>query len=298
MRLAAIVLLAVAAIAAPAHARTPLVVGIGDQQASSFVDARFGSLGLRHTRAVVPWHAVHTNRAWLDAWLGAARAHGLRPLVAFDHSTDDVCTPPCRAPSARAYTRAFNVFRRRYPWVRTFSPWNEANHGGQPTARRPDLAARYYEIVRSRCRRCTIVAADVLDSGNMDRWTRGFLRAVRHRPRLFGLHNYGDVNRFRATRTRRFMRLVPGRVWLTETGGVVTALGARVWAEDEARARRATSYTLRMARARPRITRVYLYQWRKTNPFDDFDAGLVRADGSLRPAFGVVRNWVARYGAG
>ena len=34
------------------------------------------------------------------------------------------------------------AFHARYPWVRDFNPWNEANHGSQPTYRHP----------RSRCR--------------------------------------------------------------------------------------------------------------------------------------------------
>ena len=44
------------------------------------------------------------------------------------------------------------------------------------------------------------------------------------RPRIWGLHSYGDTNHFKPlslTATRQLLRKVRGEVWLTETGGIV-----------------------------------------------------------------------------
>jgi hypothetical protein len=54
-------------------------------------------------------------------------------------------------------------------------------------------------------------------------------------------------------------------------------------ATDEARAARAVSRALRLGRARSRIGRVYVYQWRAAAT-DRFDSGLVRPDGTARPS--------------
>ena len=40
----------------------------------------------------------------------------------------------CKAPSKSAYTTAFKKFKAAYPWVKTYAPWNEANHVSQPTS--------------------------------------------------------------------------------------------------------------------------------------------------------------------
>jgi hypothetical protein len=184
--------------------------------------------------------------------------------------------------------------------VRQFEPWNEANHQSQPTARRPELAASYYNVVRSRCRGCTIVAADVLDSNNMTSWLERFRRRAKGRPSLWGLHNYTDVNRFRTDGTRRMLAAVRGRIWLTETGGIVsfrTSSGKVALRHSEGRAARAYEYLVKLAkRYRKRIRRVYVYQWRKTSATDRFDAGLVRENGRPRRSLAVIRRALGRHG--
>ncbi len=70
---------------------------------------------------------------------------------------------------------------------------NEANHASQPVADDPEAVARYYDALRAACPACTIVAGDVLDSGSYRRWLQRFLRASTTTPRLWGLHDYGDV---------------------------------------------------------------------------------------------------------
>jgi hypothetical protein len=289
--LATALTLAMLAVPGPASAA---VLGIGDQSPATFHDKQFKKVGFRHARLVTPWNSVFTDSARLDAWMQAAHSAGIEPLVAFNHGLGERCpAKPCRAPSIGRYRHAFAAFRKRYPWVRQFQPWNEANHQSQPTATRPELAASYYNVIRQRCRGCTIVAADVLDSKNMVTWLARFRQRAKGRPSLWGLHNYTDVNRFRTDGTRRMLSAVSGRVWLTETGGIVTfrTTGGKVALRyDERRAARAYKFLLRLATAyRRRIRRVYVYQWRKTAPSDRFDAGVVRPGGKPRPSLVILR---------
>jgi hypothetical protein len=84
-------------------------------------------------------------------------------------------------------------FVARFPQVRTYTTWNEANHVSQPVADRPEAVAGYYEELRAACARCTTVAGDLLDSGTYVGWLRRFRAATATSPRLWRLHNYSDV---------------------------------------------------------------------------------------------------------
>src|SRR5438874_1361043 len=132
--------LAFALPAASASAR-PLV-GVGDASAAMFADANWQSLHLRITRICVPYDAVTRGgweRAQLDDFLAAARAHGVEPMVAFGHSRH---AGP--APTVNEYRQALLAFRAAHPEVQLITPWNEANWRGQPTSSNPRLAADYY----------------------------------------------------------------------------------------------------------------------------------------------------------
>src|SRR4029450_77107 len=103
---------------------------------------------------------------------------------------------------------------------------NEENHRSQPTFRDPEQAARFFNIVRKRCRGCRVVAADVIDDANMVRWVSK-VRVVGRGGRPSGPHNYRDSNPRRGQRyggTKLLLKTVPGKVWLTETGGIVRFL--------------------------------------------------------------------------
>jgi hypothetical protein len=274
-------------------ARRGPFVGISDQDPQTFSDSRFTALGMRYARLITPWNSIFTEPDRLDAWLQAAKSAGIEPLVAFNYKRGDVCPArPCTLPSVAQYTAAFKAFYAKYPWVRSYQPWNEANHQSQPTGKNPKRAAQYYNVVRSRCHGCTITAADVLDATNLKRWIGTFLKYAKGKPRLWGLHNYTDTNRFRSTGTKTMLKLVKGQLWLTETGGIVaftTAGGKVALRHDEKRARRAIDYLFRLARTSKRITRVYVYQWRKTQTGDRFDAGLVAPDDTARPSLAALR---------
>jgi hypothetical protein len=288
--------------ASSAHAANP-VLGIADQKPGTFSQKRFKSLHVKRTRYVVPWNValIPAERARFDRWYRAARKARIKQvMVAFSAASGSRCPArPCTRPSARQYRRAVRAFLERYRRIRTIQPWNEANSPTQPTGpwkRGARAAAGYFNIVKRHCRRCTVTAADVLDLSRrtMARWIRQFRRYVRYRPTLWGLHNYTDTNK-RSGLTRAFLRMVRGKVWLTETGGIVAfreARGKVRFPYSERRAARATRRMFALARKyRRRVSRLYVYQWSIDFSGNRFDAGLVRADGSPRPAFWVVRKY-------
>ena len=276
----------------PAPGTGPLL-GIADQKPATFADPSFRELGVARSRLNTPWNSIFTEPGRLGQWLTAARNDGIEPLVAFERARGSNCpADPCSLPGLADYTKAVTAFHRRYPWVRLLQPWNEANSSTQPTGKHPERAAAYYEAVRKICPECTITAADVLDGSNTVRWLRRFKTALHGTPTpLWGLHNYSDTNRFRTTGTKRLLSLVPGEVWFTEAGGIVsfvTADGRTALPYDEQRAARAIRYLFHLAALSPRITRIYIYQWKIDFPGNRFDAGLVAANGKPRPALQVV----------
>jgi hypothetical protein len=288
---------------APAAEAANPILGIADQKANTFTSSRFKGLHVKRSRYVVPWNValVKSERARFDAWYRAAREAGVKQvMVAFSASRGSRCPArPCSLPSTRRYTRAFRAFRSHYKGIRTIQPWNEANSPTQPTGpwrTGARAAARYFNIVKRHCRRCTVTAADVLDLSKrtMARWVHQFRRYARYRTTLWGLHNYTDTNK-RSGLTRTFLRMVGGKVWLTETGGIVRfqeASGRVRFPFSERRAATATKRMFSLARKyRKRITRLYVYQWSIDFSGNRFDAGLVRADGAPRPSYYVVRHY-------
>jgi hypothetical protein len=292
---------AVASFAATASA-APVTVGLGDQDSNTFGNDRFKQLGLRHVRVVTPWNVALSrgDALWLDQYLAVARTAGIVPLVSLGAAHPSACPArPCKLPTTSRFRTAFRAFRKRWPTLRTVGVWNEANHRSQPTFRYPEQAARYFNIARKLCRGCRVVAADVIDDANMVRWL-GRFRKVARAPRLWGLHNYRDANPRRGQRyggTRLLLKTVPGRVWLTETGGIVRFVlpdGRTLFPYNEQRASVALARVLRLARRyRSRIGRLYVYHWRQDIYGNRFDAGLLDQDGQPRPSFLTLQRWLS-----
>jgi hypothetical protein len=299
---AALVALLIAAPLAGARYR----VGIGEQDPAMFSTPAWQDLRLRQVRHLVPWDWHTTGQdAEVAAFMESARAHRQDVLVTF--TAHRGCfdgrryarTRVCRAPSASAYREAVLTFDDRYPWVRTYGAWNEVNHVSQPTFTRPGLAARYYRVLRreSRRRHFRSMAADMLDTSNLRRYLRAFRRRAPGSPRLWGLHNYQDVNRGTSADTRRMLETVPGEVWLTETGGIVRFGDSAQFRYSESRAASRTRWMFKLADRydarrrglRSRITRLFVYTWFGEPPGTRLDAGLTDPDGSPRPAYFVVK---------
>ena len=270
---------------APPPARASFALGIGEQGAAMFADRRFRELRIDKARLVASYDtaSVRFERDLVDLWLAAARRAGVEPFVTFGHSR----VGPRKLPSVAEFRGAFRAFRKRYPDVRIYAPWNEINHASQPTARAPRRAAEYYNVVRAECPDCTVLAGDVLDQAGMTRYLARYRRHLEGEPAIWGLHNYADTNRFRSRGLRALLRAVRGDVWLTETGGIVRF--GRSFPNDAQRAARAIAYTLKLAREHPRVKRVYLYNWTGSKPTDRFDSGLIAPDGTARPGYDVLR---------
>jgi hypothetical protein len=285
-------------------------VGVGDQNAAMFDSPRWQSLKLKRTRYLVPWDWTKHDwvRAEVEAFMTRARAERQQVLVAFTASPG--CwngrrysrAKRCRAPSAKAYRRSFGAFDNRFPWVKTYSAWNEVNHASQPTYRKPGLAVRYYNVLRkqARKRKFKVMAADVLDTSNMRRYLLSFMRKAKGKPRLWGLHNYQDVNRRTSADTRLMLSLVPGEVWLTETGGIVKFQRFKY---SPARAAKRTKWMFTLANRydsrkrgmRSKITQLYVYKWFGEERGARFDAGLVNPNGSPRKAYKVFRKYARKH---
>lgn len=292
-----IVLVAGALAAPPANAA--LRIGISEQNANMFVDPYFAPLGIRHARIVVPWNILQRTDYWpgyLRAWLDGAARTGVQPHVAFGIA-DIIPREFGRGPTLGAYRTLVRGFRQRYPEVRVFTPWNEANHVFQPTAQRPKLAWQYHRILRDNCRGCTVLAADVADGRNLDRWLRAFKRHHGRRG-IWGLHNYQDANQrlpLRQSWTLRMTRMVRGPIWSSEAGGIVgfksvgSGAGFRYDVSRQLRAQQHLFKLLRHPRVVRRYPRVYLYSyfgsWTRKRTPTRWDSGLLGADGRPRPVY-------------
>jgi hypothetical protein len=282
--------LATAAAARPA-------IGIGEQDPAMFQDARWKALHAPGVRLVVSWDVlwVPWELREVDAYMRAARTAKARVLVTFAHSR--VEGHEDEIPSRATWRKLFGRFRTRYPQVRDFQAWNEANHGTQPTSRAPRRAAQIYDVMRSACRSCTISAPSVLDAPNMLGWIRAFRRAARHPVRIWSLHNYLDANRGRTLGTRKLLRNVAGQVWFTETGGIANRWvgGRRTKAYTVAHAATATRQVFKLAALSPRVKRVYFYNWiAPTEARPRWDSALIGPDGRPRPALAIIRRQAAR----
>jgi len=309
MRLALILpitLLLVALVTAPAEAGVR--VALSEQSARMFDDPNWRSLKLKRVRYIVPWdYAKHADQAnEVGSFMNAARVSRQEVLVTF--SARRGCfvnnrysrSSACRAPSPSAYRSAVRAFRKSYPFAKTFAPWNEANHVSQPTYRKPSLAVRYYNALRGVCKGCKVMAADVLDSSDVATYLRGFLRASHGRGRIWGLHNYKDVNRRQSRGLTTVLRTVPGEVWLTETGGIVKFGSDFPRSESRAAARTrymfqlAARYDSRRRGLRARLTRLYVYRFYGEPSDSRFDAGLVNENGSPRASYSQFKKYARR----
>lgn len=290
-----------ASLAVPASAAHGYMLGVSDQQASTFTNPLFAPLKMKAARFITPYDVLSSpaDKSQLDAWLGAARAAKQRILVSFEHSHR--AGRERRLPSVREYTRELRKFKKAYPFVREIAPWNEvtrcpvkvgSGYQGQPTCKSPRRVASYYMAARRVFRGATVVGIDLLDEQNVNKaikFLRSFLHYAKPRPKVIGFHNYSDTNRFSLSRTKRLLRTFHGKVWLTETGGIVK-LGSS-FPRSTSRAARALGCMFTLARSNRRISRLYVYQFNA--PADPgtarFDAGLINPDSTPRPGYGVVK---------
>jgi hypothetical protein len=280
-----------------APAKAAYQVGIGDQNAKMFEESAFKRLNLKRVRYIVPWDWSKSDEQAqeIDDYMKAARAAKMDVLVTFTakrgcfNGTSYSRSSACRAPSASAYKQSFLRFDKKYSWVRAYSAWNEINHVSQPTHNSPTLAARYWNVLNplQRSKGFRAVAGDFLDNSDVGSYATRFLRAAKGSPRLWGLHNYKDVNRRQSKGVATLLRTLPGELWLTETGGIVKFGKDFPFSESRAAAR--TRYMFQSA-----LKRVYVYRYFGGTSEERFDAGLTDEDGSPRQAYSVFRDFARR----
>ncbi len=262
------------------------LVGMSDNRPETITDPRFQATGIKRIRVVVPFDDVASGgvrRQVQDAWFRSARAHGIEPLVSFYRSYRSERLLPTPA----QFRYHFRLFRQRYPWVRNFSTWNEANFpAAQPTGNDPRRTAQFYRIARQECRACNVLTADFRANGSRHSawWLRTFKRYIGRGPHRWGLVSHPDVNKLSTARTRWFLKNTRGSVWISEVGAINffgSDFPPNISRQTEAMRFMMTRYP----KASHRIDRMYIYHWRAA-PADTFwDSALLSANGQTRPAY-------------
>jgi hypothetical protein len=276
-------LLAVLAVGAlaPAHA-SAVTLGVGGISPEGLSSPLFAALGVREARVGVAWNAAVTRdptaRRQFAAWLDAAQAARVTPLVSFSRAGI--------APDPARYGHAVSAFIRMFPQVRRYTAWNEPDWRSGPVARHPQLAAAYYNVLRSACRGCIVLAGDVfLPAEQLQPWLARYVKALHGAPIGWALHNYRDVREHSTKQLRVLMSLTRGPIWLDETAGVLRRGNWRT--QSSGAAAGDERFLLSIARRYPRVSRIYHYEW-QTAFTDTWDSALIGANGKPRPAYQVL----------
>ncbi|MDQ8046759.1 MAG: hypothetical protein AAGC46_18160 [Solirubrobacteraceae bacterium] len=286
---------------------SPVRFGIGDQHTAMFDDPRWQALGLRITRYNVPWDAPEDPVALAVArdFVEAARDHDVQVLLQITGRTyDDEREPlPSRAAYGRNLKKLIAIFRPL--GVTTWGVWNEANHPTEATFGRPDRAAQFFLEMHADCTGCTINALDLLTQGtprskgvaSYRGYTQRFFAALGKKAslvKIIGIHNYGEllttggagISRDLTTYARRWNKRL--RFWITESGGIASNR-SRTCDEERQRVGEVRMFSHAAALAKNGVDRLYAYNWTADDCGYLFDSGLIRADGTARPALKAVQ---------
>lgn len=269
-----------------AHLPRGPLIGLSDNRPETMTDSRFHATGIKRIRVQVPFDDVANGgarRQIQDTWFHTARAQGIEPLVTFYRSyrSDRLL------PTPEQYRYHFRRFRQRYPWVRNFSTWNEANFSAaQPTGKDPRRTARFYQILREECQGCNVLTADFRADGSQhsEWWLRTFKQHIGGGPHIWGLVAHPDVNRLQTTYTRDFLRETDGPVWVTEVGAI--HFFGPWFRPNISRQTKAMRFMMtRYPKVSNRTARIYVYHWRAAPKDRLWDSALLSANGQTRPAY-------------
>jgi hypothetical protein len=272
-------------------AATAAIWGIDSQTSTIFNDPRWAALPLTHVRYFVPWDLKDDKHYLREAvvWLRAAHAHHVDVLLALTQS--DLRGESHYLPSARVYRSAVSWLMRRYPWIREWTPWNEADLLDQATLEHPGKAAMYWRIARRLCRSCIVTSPSLVGYRALPTWwLPRFLRAARGLDGPWALHIYNDINEYNANDLNYFEQHLPGPLWVTEVGGYQHFYNYPPNLQRQAIALE-FMFTIAPFYA-PRVQRWYLYQWLGSSPNSIWDTGLLNDNGSARPALLVVQHYL------
>jgi hypothetical protein len=284
--------------ASRAHAASSFTTGIGNESASMFANPLYKQLRTKIVRYIAPYDAVvhpySLNKA--TQFIHDAEALHEEVLVAFYHSE----YTPTQMPSVASYQRDVQRFVKLFPHVRQYQSWDEANRGNEPhqwSSPSAVQAAKYYQALLRECKGCTVIGLDVLDQAYIQptlqyiaEFKREIYRLETIMPKIWGLHDYSDVNRLEGWRTRDIVRALGGQVWLTETGGIVKFGGAfpNNHGSGLTRAAKVLKFTFALAGSVPQVKRLYIYDWSGGTASTRFDAGLMNSHEQPRAGYVVV----------
>jgi hypothetical protein len=281
-----------------AHAASSYLTGIGNESPQMFTNPLYTQLHTKIVRYIAPYdavaHVASLNKA--IAFIQAAEVAHEQVLVAFYHSE----YTPTKMPSVETYKRDVQKFVKDFPHVKQYEAWDEANRGNEPRQFSSPSAtadAKYYQALIRVCKGCTVVGLDVLDAENIDPTLQyiyefkqevGKLETIM--PKIWGLHNYSDINRLESWRTQDLIDAFNGQVWLTETGGIVKFGGGFPNKNGSGlkRAAKVLKYMFGVAGSHAKIKRLYIYDWTGGTASTRFDAGLMNAKEQPREGYVVV----------
>jgi hypothetical protein len=278
------------------------VIGLADQDLATLSDPRFQQSGIKRLRIAVSYDQVRKGGKLLarqDAFFSQARAQGINVLVSFYRTSS--CSPRCaarRLPTVKGFRSDFRRFRQRYPWIKSFSTWNEQNYPlAQPTGRNPKRAGQFYLMLRKECRgKCSVLTGDFRANGSKfdARWLKTFRKTIGGGSHKWGLIAYPDVNKYQTKYTRKFLRDTKrGSVYVTEVGAL--NVFGRFYKPSLTRQNKAMKYTMTSyRRVSRRIKAMYLYQWRAGGTKDPFDSALISTTGVPRPAYYTFFKYLGR----
>lgn len=291
MRRTLLVLALLTTLAAPAAAQAKPTLGIADNKASTFSDPRFLDLKIKYARINIPWDVLTDPNTLpaVDQWMNGARLAGAKPLVSFDRSRVNKRVNP----SPQQLATALKAWRARWSGqISDVSAWNEPNINGKSASR----VAKWWLALRKACPSCKVLPGELVDRTNAAKWAKDFIKAAKRKPAIWALHAYIDANNFTTKNTKAFLKEAKGgKLWLTETGGVVRrtarAQNAKFKGAGVSHQTKATQYLLGTVAKNPRIQRIYLYSWSSVGDLN-WDSGIVGPAGEARPALNVVRRYL------
>ncbi len=297
-------LVVLALVALPSGASAAAGIGISDQQAGTFVNPLYKPLKLSYARYVAPYD-VMDDSAQLErfaGWYIAALQAKQRIVVSFEHSRTE--GKQQKLPTKGQFTVAMRKFHSAFPKVKEVNTWNEVNRcqvgsrtEGQPKGickgtKGARLLNTYYGVTLRVFKGAKIIPLNVLDEQNPApaiKYVKAFKKVAKPTPKIWGIHNYSDTNRFSRTRTKKIIKAIgsKGDIWLLEAGGQLK-LGTRTF--GEAKAAKALKCMFSIVKAEKRIKRAYIYQFNGAAPDATFDAGLINFDTTTkRLGYDVVR---------
>jgi hypothetical protein len=284
-----------------------VVIGIGDNSPAMFSDPRFGALDITTARYTIPWDVVtrRADRGDLAAfrgWLTAAEKAHVNPLISFGA---DFTNPAANyVPTVSQYKTAIKAFLKDFPQVTQYTAWNEPDFSYRTLARNPALAANYFNSLYEMCRHCTVLAGDVYlpttgaatidhSVARLGPWLKAYIKGLHHRPAGWALHDYTEIRARNTSQLQTLMSMTSGPIWLDETGGVLRRGHWQYKNQSAAAAAKDEQYLLSLSKRYHRIARIYHYEWQGSTSAG-WDSGLIAPNGSIRPAYNVLLNWIKK----